>query len=113
MADENKVGIASAIPAIGIGMDIANAVGGWFGGNERQKNQYKYQRKLNEQMWMTLNRNYEEDINGIVDLTTYIDPSKYNNIFADTRLDAMNFWIQIKVDAKVVQKMSARQIPNL
>ena len=64
-------------------------------------------------MWMTLNRNYEEDENGIADLTTYIDPAKYNNIFADTRLDAMNFWIQVKIDAKVVQKMSARQIPNL
>ena len=69
--------------------------------------------KFSDQMWMTLNRNYQEDINGIVDLTTYIDPSKYNNIFADTRLDAMNFWIQVKIDAKVVQKMSARQIPNL
>ena len=60
--------------------------------------------KFSEQMWMTLNRNYEEDKNGITDLTTYIDPSKFNNIFADTRLDAMNFWVQIKVDAKVVQK---------
>lgn len=69
--------------------------------------------KFAEQMWMTLNRNYEEDDNGIADLTTYIDPSKFNNIFADTRLDAMNFWIQVKVNAKVVQKMSARQIPNL
>ena len=69
--------------------------------------------KFSDQMWMTLNRNYEEDNNGIVDITTYIDPSKYNNIFADTRLDAMNFWIQVKIDAKVVQKMSARQIPNL
>jgi len=34
LADGIK-GIAGAIPAIGIGMDIANAVGGWFGGNER------------------------------------------------------------------------------
>ena len=48
MANENK-GLAGAMPAIGIGMDIANAVGGWFGGNQRQKQQYKYQRKLNEQ----------------------------------------------------------------
>ena len=29
MANENK-GLAGAIPAIGIGMDIANTVGGWF-----------------------------------------------------------------------------------
>ena len=47
MADVNK-GLAGAVPAIGIGMDIANTVGGWFGGNQRQKQQYKYQRKLNE-----------------------------------------------------------------
>ena len=49
MADENK-GLAGAMPAIGIGLDIANTVGGWFGGNKRQEQQYKYQRKLNEQM---------------------------------------------------------------
>ena len=49
MADKIK-GLAGAMPAIGIGMDIANAVGGWFGGNKRQKQQYNYQRKLNEQM---------------------------------------------------------------
>lgn len=49
MTNENK-GIAGAMPAIGIGMDIANAVGGWFGGNKRQEQQYQYQRKLNEQM---------------------------------------------------------------
>lgn len=68
----------------------------------------------NEQMFMTLNRRYERDGNaGIKDLTTYIDPSKFNNIFADTRLDAQNFWTQIKVDMKVRRKMSAKQIPNL
>ena len=49
MADDIK-GIAGAMPAIGIGMDIANAGLGWFGGNKRQEQQYKYQRKLNEQM---------------------------------------------------------------
>ena len=45
MANKNK-GIAGAMPAIGIGMDIANTVGGWFGGNKRQKQQYNYQQKL-------------------------------------------------------------------
>ena len=49
---------------------------------------------------MTLNRRYERNIkaNGkpeIKDLTTYIDPSKFNHIFAQTSLDAMNFWTQI------------------
>ena len=52
-------GLAGALPAIGIGMDIANAVGGWFGGNERQKQQYKYQRKLNEQMAELQRQNWD------------------------------------------------------
>ena len=52
-------GLAGALPAIGIGMDIANAVGGWFGGNQRQKQQYKYQRKLNEQMAELQRQNWD------------------------------------------------------
>ena len=65
---------------------------------------------------MVLNRNYSgagEATVGITDLTTYIDPSKFNYIFADTSLDAMNFWVQIGVSAKVRRVMSAKQIPNL
>ena len=51
--------------------------------------------------FMVLNRQYSPKINSdghldIEDLTTYIDPVKYNYIFADTNLDAMNFWTQIK-----------------
>jgi hypothetical protein len=66
------------------------------------------------QMYMTLNRRYEKDINGkIKDLTTYIDPSKFNNIFADERLDAQNFWAQIAVNMKARRKMSAKVMPNL
>ena len=45
--------------------------------------------------FMVLNRNYSMDNKGqIEDLTTYIDPVKFNYIFADTNLDAMNFWVQ-------------------
>lgn len=71
-----------------------------------------------QQMYMTLNRKYEpewnEDYNvTIKDLTTYIDPAKFNNIFADTRLDAQNFWTQIRVDMTARRKMSAKIIPNL
>lgn len=66
------------------------------------------------EMFMTLNRKYEMDDNGrITDLTTYIDPQKYNYIFADTSLDAMNFWVQLGIGAKVRRKMSAKVIPNL
>jgi hypothetical protein len=66
-----------------------------------------------EQMFMTLNRRYEQDAGGIQDLTTYIDPKKFNNIFADTRLDAQNFWAQIGVNIYARRKMSARLMPNL
>lgn len=68
--------------------------------------------------FMVLNRNYEikYDTDGnsrISDLTTYIDPVKYNYIFADTSIDAMNFWVQIKFDITARRLMSAKQIPNL
>ena len=68
--------------------------------------------------FMVLNRQYspKEVGNGslqIEDLTTYIDPIKYNYIFADTDLDAMNFWLQIKFDIKARRLISAKQIPNL
>lgn len=66
------------------------------------------------EMFMTLNRRYEINNNlTIDDLTTYIDPEKYNYIFADTSLDAMNFWVQLGIGAKVRRKMSAKIIPNL
>lgn len=64
--------------------------------------------------FMVLNRNYSMASNGqIEDLTTYIDPVKFNYIFADTNLDAMNFWVQTKFDIKVRRLISAKQIPNL
>lgn len=64
--------------------------------------------------FMVLNRNYSIGTNKqIEDLTTYIDPVKFNYIFADTNLDAMNFWVQTKFDIKVRRLISAKQIPNL
>lgn len=68
--------------------------------------------------FMVLNRNYQMKIGSagntlIDDLTTYIDPVKYNYIFADTSIDAMNFWVQIKYDITARRLMSAKQIPNL
>lgn len=68
-----------------------------------------------DSMWMTLNRNYNinpED-GSIEDLTTYIDPTKFNTIFADQALDSQNFWVQINKSMKVRRKMSAKVIPNL
>ncbi len=73
---------------------------------------------IEKEMYMTLNRRYEakwenEFRPNLSDLTTYIDPSKFNHIFADTRLDAQNFWCQIGVDIEARRKMSAKVIPNL
>ena len=67
------------------------------------------------EMFMTLNRRYEIDENTgkIKDLTTYIDPAKFNNIFAQTARDAQNFWVQIGVDITARRKMSAKIMPNL
>lgn len=64
--------------------------------------------------FMVLNRNYSINTKKqIEDLTTYIDPVKFNYIFADTNLDAMNFWVQTKFDIKLRRLISAKQIPNL
>ena len=66
-----------------------------------------------KEMFMTLNRRYEQGNGGIEDVTTYIDPSKYNNIFAQEALDSQNFWVQIGNNIKARRKMSAKVIPNL
>lgn len=65
------------------------------------------------EMFMTLNRRYEYGVTEIADLTTYIDPSKFNFIFANTAIDAQNFWAQIAVDITARRKMSAKVMPNL
>ena len=69
----------------------------------------------NKEMFMVLNRRYEvsESTGLITDLTTYIDPVKFNQIFADTNLDAQNFWVQIGAKITCRRKMSAKVIPNL
>lgn len=67
--------------------------------------------------WMCFNRRYGWVADGeymeIEDITQYIDPSKFNYIFASTALDSQNYWAQIGVDITVRRIMSANQIPNL
>ena len=63
--------------------------------------------------FMCLNRNYERSNDRISDLTTYIDPAKHNEIFADTDLGSQNFWVQTAFDIKVRRNISAKQIPNI
>ena len=69
------------------------------------------------EMFMTLNRRYgwvhQNNTIDIDDLTTYIDPAKFNHLFAETALDSQNFWTQIAVDCTARRKMSAKVMPNL
>lgn len=64
--------------------------------------------------FMCLNRVYEESkIRTISNPSTYIDPTIYNNIFAESRLSSQNFWVQVAFDVTARRVMSAKQIPNL
>lgn len=72
--------------------------------------------------WMVLNRPYHtnrfikagEDSKTLIgDATTYIDPQLFNRAFADTKLTAKNFWVQVAFDITARRVMSAKQIPNL
>lgn len=64
--------------------------------------------------FMCLNRVYEQNTNGTIsNASTYIDPTIYNNIFAESRLSSQNFWVQVAFDVTARRVMSAKQIPNL
>lgn len=64
--------------------------------------------------FMCLNRVYEEGAGGtIANASTYIDPTIYNSIFAESRLSSQNFWVQVAFDVTARRVMSAKQIPNL
>ncbi len=65
--------------------------------------------------FMVLNRRYEGDIwkGEIDDITTYIDPTKHVEIFADTDITSQNFWIQTAFNATRRGNYSAKQIPFL
>lgn len=64
--------------------------------------------------FMCLNRVYEENgDHAISNASTYIDPTIYNNIFAESRLSSQNFWVQVAFDVTARRVMSAKQIPNL
>ena len=67
--------------------------------------------------FMVLNRIFEpkngDFSNNEIDNTSYIDPSKYNYIFAETTTESQNFWIQIGFGIESRRVMSAKQIPNL
>ena len=56
--------------------------------------------------FMILSRQYSINNTSIKDMTTYIDPTLYNGIFADQSFDAQNFWVQIGVNIKARRSLS-------
>lgn len=73
-----------------------------------------FAKRFNQQ-YMVNPRNYTPDLSGatpkIKDLTTYIDPTNTNYIFADVSLSAQNFWLEVDIDAKARRKMSSKTQP--
>lgn len=69
---------------------------------------------LNKGGFMVLNRYYTRtEENEVADITTYIDPTKYNYAFAVTDLASQNFWVQIHSKIIARRKMAGQQIPVL
>lgn len=64
--------------------------------------------------WMINDRSYDWDEQNkrIKDLTTYIDPMKYNGIWSYSALDAMNIWLQVRIKDKAIRKMSNNLQPR-
>lgn len=69
----------------------------------------------NSEGWMIFDRNYDWDEveKTIKDLTTYIDPAKYNGVFSYKAIDAQNIWLQVKIKDVARRKMSASQMPRM
>ena len=65
--------------------------------------------------FMVLARNYSMigTTLSVGDVTTYIDPAKFNYAFAYAARDAQNFWVQLHSRVITRRVMSAHQIPNL
>lgn len=59
-----------------------------------------------DEAFMVLNRDY-----GDGSITTYIDPRLYNHIFADTSIGAMNYWVQMRIEANTRRLISASNMP--
>lgn len=64
---------------------------------------------------MVLNRSYQANTSTgwVKNVTSYIDPTEFNTIFADKTLENMPFWVQIAFDETTRRVMSASQIPML
>lgn len=70
--------------------------------------------KLTKGGYMVLNRYYTRtEDNEVADITTYIDPTKYNYAFAVKDLASQNFWVQIHSNIVARRKMAGQQLPVL
>lgn len=68
----------------------------------------------NSEAYMVLGRKYEHGTDGeILDLTTYIDPNKFNNVFAIEELSSQHFWVQVGIQLQMSRVMATTQIPQL
>lgn len=68
----------------------------------------------NNEDFMVLNKWFDESKtseNKRGGITSYINPTDFNNIFADTNQESQNFWVQIGFGIKARRVMSAKQIP--
>ena len=65
--------------------------------------------------WMVNRRKYFANsiTKRIANMSTYIDPAEWNDIFAYKNRDGQNYKMQYRTDAKVRRIMSANQIPSL
>lgn len=74
--------------------------------------------KKDNEGFMCLNR-YFEPMQGRdgylapINTSSYINPEDFNFTFAETNLEAQNFWVQLGFGIKMRRVMSAKQIPTL
>lgn len=108
---ETGVGVASALTTKSAGKQPAWM---WYRTN--------FDDALGAMAWQedykVFGRNYELESNNdggyrIKDLTTYIDPEKFNDVFAYKSREAQNFDVQVGMHAKMTLVMSEEVIPNL
>ena len=60
--------------------------------------------------YFDIDENENDKVNGT---SSYINPSDFNYIFAESTLDAQNYWVQLGVNITARRKMSAKMMPNL
>lgn len=103
------------------GYSVAKTVGkqpAWINYMTNWNKTYGTFAEQGNEAFMVLNRYYEPkdgtfDSGKEIDASTYIDPSKYNYIFAETSAESQNFWVQLGFAIEARRMMSAKQIPNL